>query len=155
MGSYDNLIVLRTLSKWAGLAGLRVGYGILPPSIADYLLKIKIPYNVNVAAVIAVRESLSDLDYLMSTNRAIIAERERLFGELKKIECLNPYPSKANFIFCPVLLGKAIELQQKLQEKGIMVRYFDTPLLNNSIRISVGKPEHTDVLLKAFKEIGV
>lgn len=155
MGSYDNLMVLRTLSKWAGLAGLRVGYGIFPPRIADYLLRIKIPYNVNVAAVIAVQESLSDLDYLMGTNRAIIAERERLFRELKKIECLNPYPSKANFIFCPVLLGKAIELQQKLQEKGIMVRYFDTPLLNNSIRISVGKPEHTNVLLKAFKKIGV
>ena len=154
IGRYDNLMVLRTFSKWAGLAGLRIGYGLFPARVADYLLRIKIPYNVNVAALVAVRESLKDVDYLMSTTRAIIAERERLFAELKKIAWLKPYPSKANFIFCPVLSGEASRLQQKLQDRGIMVRYFDTPLLKNSIRISVGKPEHTDALIEALKEIG-
>ena len=64
VSQYQNLMVLRTFSKWAGLAGLRVGYGIFPPRIADYLMAIKIPYNVNVAAMIAVRESFKDLDYL-------------------------------------------------------------------------------------------
>ncbi len=154
VSQYENLMVLRTFSKWAGLAGLRVGYGLFPPKIADYLLRTKIPYNVNVAALVAVQESLKDLDYLLGRVRAIIAERERLFGELKKVKFLRPFPSQANFIFCSVLNGKASEIQQKLQNKGILVRYFALPLLSNSIRISVGKPEHTDALIKALKEIG-
>jgi len=154
VNQYENLMVLRTFSKWAGLAGLRIGYGIFPPKIADYLLTIKIPYNVSVAAVVAVKESLKDIDYLLDRVKAIIAERERLLGELQKLKWLKPFPSRANFIFCSVLNGKAGELQQKLQSKGILVRYFDQPLLQNSIRISVGKPEHTDTLIKALQEIG-
>jgi len=154
VSQYENLMVLRTFSKWAGLAGLRVGYGLFPPKIADYLLRTKIPYNVNVAALVAVQESLKDLDYLLGRVRAIVAERERLFGELKKVKFLRPFPSQANFIFCSVLNGKASEIQQELQNKGILVRYFALPLLSNSIRISVGKPEHTDALIKALHEIG-
>ncbi len=151
---YKNLMVLRTFSKWAGLAGLRVGYGIFPPKIAEYLLTIKLPYNVNMAALVAVQESLKDIDYLMGNVKAIITERGRLLGELKKLKFLEPFPSRANFIFCRVTSGKASELWQKLQRKGILVRYFDTPLLRNSIRISVGKPEHTDALIKTLQEIG-
>jgi len=144
---------LRTFSKWAGLAGLRVGYGLFPPTIAGYLLKIKIPYNVNVAALVAVEESLKDIDYLMGTVEKIIAERGRLFEELKKIKWLKPFPSQANFILCSVQKGEAKELRQKLQAKGILVRYFEEPRLRNCIRISVGKPEHTDALIKALKSI--
>jgi histidinol-phosphate aminotransferase len=154
VSKYENLMVLRTFSKWAGLAGLRVGYGLFPPKIAGYLLKIKIPYNVNVAALVAVEESLKDIDYLMGTIKAIIDERERLFEELKKIKWLKPFPSQANFIFCSVQKGDAKELRQKLQEKGILVRYFEEPRLQNCVRISVGKPEHTDALMQALKEIG-
>ena len=150
---YKNLMVLRTFSKWAGLAGFRIGYGVLPPKIADYLLRIKMPYSVNVAALIAVRESLKDIDYLRDNIKAIIAERDRLLGEIKKLEWLKPLPSKANFIFCHVLKGKASEIQQELQNRGILIRHFDLPLLQNSLRISVGKPEQTDTVIKALKEI--
>jgi histidinol-phosphate aminotransferase len=152
---YQNLIVIRTFSKWAGLAGLRVGYGLFPPVIADYLLRIKIPYNVNVAALVAVEESLKDTDYLFERVKAIINERARLLGELGKLSWLKPFPSRANFIFCSVLRGRASELHQKLQGKGILVRYFDQPLLRNAIRISVGKPEHTAALIKALNEIEI
>ena len=154
VSQYKNLMVLRTLSKWAGLAGLRIGYGLFPPKIADYLLRIKIPYNVNVVALVAVQESLNDIDYLMDKVKAIIAERDRLFNELKKLKWLKPFPSQANFILCSVLNGKASELRQGLQDKGILVRYFDKPLLRDFIRISVGKPEHTDALIKTLQEIG-
>ncbi|MBL7126898.1 MAG: histidinol-phosphate transaminase [Dehalococcoidales bacterium] len=151
---YPNLMVLRTFSKWAGLAGLRVGYGIFPPEIASYLIKIKLPYNVSVAALVAVQESLEDVDYLMEKVKAIIAERERLFQELRKIDWLKPFPSQANFIFCSVQKGDAGGLRQRLQQKGILVRYFDQPLLQNSIRISVGRPEDTDTLVKVLQELG-
>ena len=154
MDRYHNLMVLRTFSKWAGLAGLRIGYGLFPPIVADYLMKIKLPYNVNVAAIVAVRESLKDLEYLMDNVRAIIAERERLFSELKKFEFLEPFPSRANFILCSVLGAMAGDLCASLQGRGIQVRYFDTPVLKNYIRISVGKPEHTDILIRALQKIG-
>jgi histidinol-phosphate aminotransferase len=150
---YNNLIVLRSFSKWAGLAGLRVGYGVFPPGIADLLMAIKIPHNVSVAAEIAVKESLADVKYLQDKVKAVIKERGRLYDELQKLTCLKPFPSRANFIYCQVLKGSANGLYQKLQRKGILVRYFDNPLLNNGIRISVGKPEQTDTLIKALREL--
>ena len=108
---------------------------------------------MNAAALVAVQESLKDIDYLLDRVKAIISERERLFNDLKKLKWLRPFPSQANFVLCSVLNGKASELQQKLQNKGILVRYFDQPLLRNSIRISVGKSEHTDALIKVLREI--
>ncbi|MDP7415631.1 MAG: histidinol-phosphate transaminase [Dehalococcoidales bacterium] len=150
---YPNLMVLRTFSKWAGLAGLRVGYGLFPVKIADYLMKIKEPYCVNAAAMVAVRESFRDREHLMGTVRAMINERERMFAGLEKLGWLKPFPSRANFIYCAVLKGKAGELQQKLLRKGILVRYFDLPFLQNSVRISVGKSEHTDILIKRLQEL--
>jgi len=154
VSQYPNLVVLRTFSKWAGLAGLRIGYGLFPTKVADYLMKIKLPYNVNMVAVVAVRESLKDMDYLMSNVQAIVAERERLFIELQKLGFLKPFPSRANFILCAVLDGMANKLHQQLQRRGIQVRYFGTPLLRDYLRISVGKPEHTDALIRALREIG-
>lgn len=153
VGKYANLIVLRTFSKWAGLAGLRVGYGLFPPEIAGYILKIKIPYNVNVAALVAVEESMKDIEYLQSTVEKIIGERERLYKELEKIDWLKPYPSQANFILCRVEKGNAGQLRQKLQAKGILVRYFSEPVLADCIRISVGKPEHTDALMEVLRQL--
>jgi histidinol-phosphate aminotransferase len=150
---YNNLIVLRSFSKWAGLAGFRVGYGVFPPGIADFLMAIKIPHNVNVAAELAVKESLADVKFLQDRVKAIIKERARLFDALQSLKTLKPYPSQANFIYCQVLKGSASELYQKLQRKGILVRYFDNSLLKNGIRISVGKPEHTDALIKALREL--
>jgi histidinol-phosphate aminotransferase len=151
---YPNLMVLRSFSKWAGLAGLRVGYGVFPPRIAAYLMAIKVPYSVSMAGEIAARESLADLPYLQDKVKAIVEERGRLMSGLRKIPWLKPYPSKANFIYCAVLEGSAAELHRKLQQKGILVRYFDKPLLRNSIRVSVGRPRDTDALLKALRGMG-
>jgi histidinol-phosphate aminotransferase len=150
---YPNLIVLRTFSKWAGLAGLRVGYGIFPLKLMDYLMKIKQPYNVNAAAQVAALESLRDLDYLRGTIKAIVDERERLTAKLSKMDWLKVYPSQANFMLCRVLNGKAKSIYEGLRKKGIFVRYFDTPQLKDCLRISVGKPEHTDKLVATLNEM--
>jgi histidinol-phosphate aminotransferase len=154
IGKYENLIVLRTFSKWAGLAGLRVGYGVFPEAIADFILRIKIPYNVNVAAQVAVGESLRDVDYLLASVQKLIAERERLAAQLQKISWLRVYPTQSNFIFCRVQNINAKDLHKQLQMKGILVRYFDQPRIQDCIRFSVGKPEHTDALIKTLREIG-
>jgi histidinol-phosphate aminotransferase len=147
---HPNLIVLRSFSKWAGLGGLRAGYGILPLKIAEIIRRIKIPYNVNIAAMIAVRESLADIDYLRGNVMAIVNERERLSTKLKEQGILTPLPSEANFILCGVARGDAGGIKQELESKGIIIRHFDTPLLRNMLRISVGKPEHTDALIEAL-----
>ena len=147
---HPNLIVLRSFSKWAGLGGLRAGYGILPARIADLIRSIKIPYNVNIAAMIAVRESLADVDYLQANVKAIIAERERLAARLKEQGVLAPLPSEANFILCGVARGGALAIKQGLETKGIFIRHFDKPQLRDMVRVSVGKPEHTDALIEAL-----
>ena len=151
--SYPNLIVLRTFSKWAGLAGLRVGYGIFSVNLARHLMKIKQPYNVSVAAQIAALESLNDLTYLQNTVKVIISERQRLLTMLGELDWLKLYPSQANFVLCSVLKGNAKTIHRGLQGRGIFVRYFDIPELQDYLRISVGKPEHTEVLFAALKEL--
>jgi histidinol-phosphate aminotransferase len=153
VSKYSNLIVLRTFSKWAGLAGLRIGYGIFPINIAKHLMKIKQPYNVNAAAQVAALESMKDMNYLRGTINAITDERERLLSKLNQLDWLKVYPSQANFILCSVLNGNAKAIHTGLQKEGIFVRYFDTPQLKDCLRISVGKPEHTDALIAALKEI--
>lgn len=150
---HDNLVVLRTFSKWAGLAGLRVGYGIFPTHVARYITKIKIPYNVNIAAQIAAIESLNDLAHLKSIVQSIVKERDRLFAKLQKFQFLHPLPSEANFILCSISKGKARDIHSYLQQKGIFLRHFDTPALQDCLRISVGKPEQNDILLKTLEEI--
>jgi len=150
---HANLIVLRTFSKWAGLAGLRVGYGIFPTKIVKYLMKIKQPYNVNAAAQLAALESLKDMSYLRGTIKDIINERERMLTKLSQLDWLRVYPSQANFILCTVLNGKAKTIYKGLQKRGIFVRYFDKPQLKDCLRISMGKPEHTDALIAALQEI--
>ncbi|HEY4711523.1 MAG TPA: histidinol-phosphate transaminase [Dehalococcoidia bacterium] len=151
--SYPNLIVLRTFSKWAGLAGLRLGYGFFPIEIAGYLMKIKQPYNANAAAQAAVLASLADIEYLRSNVTRVVTERRRLFGKLKELGWLRPYPSQGNFILCSLPGGEAKQIWQQLRKKGIFVRYFDTTGLKDCLRISVGRPEDTDALVKALKEV--
>jgi histidinol-phosphate aminotransferase len=86
--------------------------------------------------------------------KKIVTERERLFGELKKLDWLKPYPSQANFVLCKVLKGKSSAIQQKLQSEGIIIRCIDQPpLLPNCLRIGVGKPEETDILLRRLREV--
>jgi histidinol-phosphate aminotransferase len=154
MQRYPNLMVLRTFSKWAGLAGLRVGYGIFPETIANYLHAIRDPYNVNMAAVVGIRESLQDLNWLMENVKKIVTERKRFMAALNQLPWLKPYPSKANFILCQILKGSAKELQQYLENHGILTRYFGDNRLKNCIRFSVGKPEEDDILLESLKVFG-
>lgn len=147
----ENLIVLRTFSKWAGLAGLRVGYGAFPLWLMPTLWKSKQPYNINVAASIAAQVSLENVDQLKKVVELIKTERERLFNKLKNISFLKPYPTQSNFILCQVLEKDALELKTKLaNEHGIFIRYFNKPGLKDHIRISVGRPEDTDMLIKAI-----
>jgi histidinol-phosphate aminotransferase len=152
VGRYPNLVVLRTFSKWAGLAGLRLGYALMPEPIAEPIWKIKQPYNVNLAAQLAGLASLEDLDYLRGNVAKIVAGRTRLFQALQTIPGLEPFPSHANFVLCRVTRGDALALKQSLERRGILVRHYRKPLLQNYIRISVGTAEQQERLLRALRE---
>ncbi len=150
----ENLVVLRTFSKWAGLAGLRIGYGAFPKWLMPTLWKSKQPYNVNVAASVAAQVSLEHAGELAKVVELLKGERERLLQCLQEIPYLKPYPTKSNFILCQVIGKDAAELKSRLaQEYGIFIRYFNKPGLRDHIRISVGKPQDTDALIKALKEL--
>jgi histidinol-phosphate aminotransferase len=103
---------------------------------------------------VAAIESIKDSAYLMGTVKKIIAERSRLWDKLQSLDFLRPIPSRANFILCEVVRGNASIIQDELEKSGILVRYYNTPLLKNYIRISVGKPEQTDKIIKMLQELG-
>ncbi len=150
---HDNLMVLRTFSKRAGLAGMRVGYGAFPSALMPHLWKIKQPYNVSVAATAAALAALEDAGYMADMVARLTAERARLMTGLAGIAYLQPYPSRANFVLCRVSGRDAHALKLALEQEGILVRYFNKTGLTDCIRISVGKPEHTDALVDALRRV--
>ncbi|XVF29983.1 hypothetical protein REPUB_Repub16aG0018300 [Reevesia pubescens] len=148
---HENLIVLRTFSKRAGLAGLRVGYGSFPLSIIEYLWRAKQPYNVSVAAEVAACAALQNPKYLEMVKEALVQERDRLFKLLKAVPFLNPYPSYSNFILCEVTSGMdAKKLKDDLSKMGVMVRHYNNKELKGYIRVTAGKPEHTNALMECL-----
>ncbi len=163
---YDNLIVLRTFSKLAGMAGLRVGYGVFPLPVIKHLWKIKQPYTPNVAGNVAAIAALSDRAYLQDNVRKLIAERQRLGELLSEFDWLVPLPSESNFVLCRIRrdamhrvsandntpIGKQVKLA--LEQHGILVRWFDKDGLRDCIRVSVGRPDQTDKLIEALQAIG-
>lgn len=149
---FDNLIILRSFSIWAGLAGLRLGYGIMPRGLLPYLRQVRPPFSVNVAALLAVEATFEDLTWVRSGVVRLRVERGRLFRQLRKLNIVQPLPSEGNFLLCRVLRGDAATVQQRLAELGVMVRGYPDELANY-LRISVGRPEDTDVLVKALLAI--
>jgi histidinol-phosphate aminotransferase len=150
---HPNLVVLRTFSKWAGLAGLRVGYGLADPVLAERMAAIKQPYNVNVAGDAAAIASLEHRAEQMERVRMITAERERLSGLLSGLGWLTPMPSDANYVLAHVQGRDAQQVTAALRRRGILIRHYATPDLANYIRVTAARPEDTDRLMEALREI--
>lgn len=151
---HENLVVLRTFSKWAGLAGLRAGYGVMALALASVLMTIKQPYNLNVAAGVAMLASLEDKGLLLERACKLAGTRNALAALLDEIEWIQTYPSDANFVLCRLDGVDAVEVKERLATRGIFVRYFDTPALRNHLRISAGLEEHSARVADALREIG-
>jgi histidinol-phosphate aminotransferase len=146
-------VVLRTFSKWGGLAGLRVGYGVMPRELAATLMLVKQPYGVNVAAETAALASLEDAALLDERACRLTGERDRVAALLRETGWIEPAPSEANFILCRLLRSDGVTVREELRRRGIFVRTFDHPRLLAHMRISAGTPEDTDRLLAAIREI--
>ena len=156
VAQHSNLVVLRTFSKWAGLAGLRAGYMIAHPTLVKAGLQVKQPYNVSVAAQAGVIASLKGADRLMVAVEAMKRERSRLMRALSAFPWLQPLPSQANFMLVGVKGIAPRQLQQELHKAGVLVRcYAGGPYkqLEHVIRISCGRPRDTDRLLELLHQI--
>ncbi len=149
---FDNIIILRSLSKGYSLAGLRFGYAIAKPALIDGLLKVKDSYNEDTIAIAAATAAINDQGYFKQTVEKVKAERKRLSEQLRAIGFTLP-DSSSNFVFAEHQKRKAKIIFQNLVEKNIYVRYWDLPGIENKLRISVGTPGQNDVLLSALKDI--
>ena len=147
---HPNLVVLRTFSKWAGLAGLRVGYGVMHESLAHELRKIKQPYTVNVAAELAATAAVKDFANMQPVIRQIVLDRDELARQLTQLGCYV-YPSAANFLLVRTPIAATI-VRDALRASGILIRYFNKPRLADCIRISIGTPQQHQRLLEVLTQ---
>lgn len=148
-----NLVLLRTFSKWAGLAGLRVGYALCHADLAECLMAVKQPYNVNVAADVAARAAIAHRGEVFETVKMLVGERDRMAERVSALGWLKAVPSQANFVLFAVEGRPAAGVAAALRQRGVLVRYYQRPDLENYIRISAGRPEDTDRLVAALQAI--
>jgi len=149
---YGNLVVLQTLSKAWGLAGLRVGMAFASEEIIEVMNKVKPPYNVNEASQQLALQALANIDQVNGWIKETLLQRDKLVLGLKDFDfVLDIYPSDANFILVKTTAPKAI--YNFLVEKGIIVRdRSKVELCEGCLRITVGTPRENTVLLKALTE---
>jgi histidinol-phosphate aminotransferase len=151
-GRRGNVLVTRTFSKGYGLAGLRFGYAIGDPAVIAQMAKVKDSYNCDVIAIAAASAALDDVGYARANWQAIRAQRERLSSELERRR-FAVIPSQANFLLVTTPdAAHAGWLYSALKVRGVLVRFFDKPALDNKLRITVGAPEENDALLDALDE---
>ncbi len=154
LDAYANLVVLRTFSKAMAMAALRVGYLLAAPELAREISKAVLPYNLNAVSQTAAEVAI---DMYEAEGRLlvekIIAERERLFGEMKQIRGLAPVASEANFmVVCSDIEPRRVFAE--LLRRDILIRDVSSyPMLKDYFRVSVGTPEENDLLIAALREI--
>jgi histidinol-phosphate aminotransferase len=154
INEYPNLLIVQTLSKSRCLAGLRVGLAIGSEGLIEGLVRIKDSinsYTLDRLALIGASEAFKDEQYFQSNRGKIIATREWVTTEFIRME-FNVIPSKANFLFVTHKSIPAIDLFTYLKDRGIYVRYFKKPRIDNYLRISIGTDSEMDLLLKAIKD---
>lgn len=150
---FPNLIILQTLSKAWGAAGIRLGMAFASPEIVAILNKIKYPYNVNMLTQEHALEILNNEKEMMNQLRSIMSERIRLQAALMDIPMVEKmYPTDANFIL--VKVGKADSVYNRLVRKGVIVRNRNkVSLCKGCLRITVGTPEENDALINGLKSM--
>lgn len=149
----ENLVVLRTFSKALGLAGLRLGYLLGPAAVVRELGKAKLPFSVGALQQAVAIEILERRDLIERRVRDIVAERERLTAELKRLPGIVPYPSRANFLLFELGRRAARDVYERLHRQGVLVRPFGGPRLENVLRVTVGTAEENEAFLSRLRLI--
>jgi len=153
LASHRNLVVLRTFSKAMSMAGLRFGYMLAHPEIAREVHKAKLPYNVNIFSLTAAQLIVERGGVQKAAVEAVIAERERLFAELRKRRGVETFASHANFLLFRTA-RPAREIFDALYKQGVLVRDVSSyPMLERVLRVTVGKPEENNRFLTALDRV--
>jgi len=143
------LIIMRTFSKWAGIAGLRLGYALAHPDLVADLIKIKQPYNINQAAEVAGIAAVDCANEIAEQIDAIRNTRDRLHDALLGIEGLSPLPSSANYILVEVDsgIGTGRQIHDRLADGGVFTRTYSDARLTNYLRISIPRDDQLNTLI--------
>ncbi len=145
------IVVARTFSKAYGLAGLRVGYGVMDPAVADYLHRVRQPFNVSTPAQAAALAALDD-DAFLEKSRALVREElPRLYERLLEMG-LEALPTQANFFLIRMPVDAKVIYQAMLRE-GVIVRAMNAYGLPDYIRINVGTPEENGRFLRTLNKV--
>ena len=151
--SYPNLVVLQTLSKAFGLAGIRLGIAIANPEVINYMLKVKAPYNINKLTAEAALKGFDHIEQVHENIAEINREKERIIqslGELTQVE--KVFPSDANFLLFRI--DNAFEIYQMLAKEGVIIRYRgNEPHCENCLRLTIGTPEENNRFLEALDQV--
>lgn len=154
LAKYENLLVVQTFSKSRSMAGMRIGYAMGNASLIKALNDVKYSFNsytMNRPSIVAGVASIQDDAYFKQRNAQIVETREWFKGEMTKLGFLFP-DSKANFIFATHPTKKAKDIFLAAREQHIYVRYFDKPLIDNYIRITIGTREEMEAFLTFLKQ---
>lgn len=146
---FENVVVLRTLSKGYSLAGLRMGFGIANPTLLAGLFKVKDSYNVDAIAIALGTAAIRDQTYKNACANQIKASRAKLSLDLKHLG-FSVLESHGNFVLATPSNHSAESLYLALKDQGILVRYFKQPGLDDKLRISVGTEEENNILIEAL-----
>lgn len=144
---FDNVIILRTLSKGYSLAGLRLGFGIANPKLLSGLFKVKDSYNVDAIAILVGTAAMQDQEYKNSCAEKVKRSRFKLQQDLPQIG-FKVRNSQGNFLLVTPPDNQAATIYQNLKENNILVRYFNLPGLDNKLRITIGTDEQNQKLLQ-------
>lgn len=144
-----NVIVVRSFSKTAGLANLRVGYGVARPDLIQYLQHTVLPFNTGAIVIRAASASLDDQDYHRRSRDLVMRERRFLYDRLLEMGFRCP-PTQANFVLVPGVPGGGLAFAEQLLVCGVIVRPMGPFGLPDAIRVSVGHHEENERFLAAF-----
>ncbi|MSP28745.1 MAG: histidinol-phosphate transaminase [Methylococcales bacterium] len=153
LGQYDNLLVMRTVSK-LGLAGLRLGYIAGLPAIIEQLHKIRLPYNINVLTQVSVEFALSNHEIFDQQTQAICSERARVFQHLNELDGITAYASAANFILFKTPKDQATAIFLAIKQQGVLIKNMSPQagLLTDCLRVTIGQPEENTAFLAALQK---
>lgn len=152
LSEFDNVILLRTLSKGYSLAGLRLGFGIANPKMLEGLFKVKDSYNIDAIACAVGAAAMRDQFYKNECSDKVKLSRAKLALSLQELN-FKVWESQANFLFVQPQHVKAEVLYLKLKQYGILVRYFKQPGLDDKLRITVGTDEQNRILTDTLSNI--
>jgi histidinol-phosphate aminotransferase len=153
LNTYPNLVVLQTLSKSFGLAGIRLGIALASAEIVNYMLSVKAPYNINKLTAEVALKAFDNLETMRNHVKTLNSERERVREELAKIPAVGRiHPSDANFLLAEV--ENALHVYRTMANDGIVIRYRGDQIhCESTLRITIGTPEENDSMLEMLKKV--